>query len=249
MQGIVERAQIGVDFFLQVAGQEAQPLARLDRRARQDDAVDLALQQMGHGDGHRQIGLAGARGPEAEHQVGLFKRAHIFGLHRRARRDRAFARAQRKTIVGIAIARRHAHRGLHVARRDLHAFLQARIQRTDRAVGNFARGDRAGYLEMVAAIAQLDVEQLLDLQQMFVMVAKQRRQQGVVVELDLTWRHADRLGGTQAPALSATSGAGLHCTDTASGASTPPRLWAKHESIVTSTRAPKLPPGAVTCTA
>ncbi len=42
VQRVVERAQIGIDLFLQVAGQEAQPLARLDRRARQDDAVDLA---------------------------------------------------------------------------------------------------------------------------------------------------------------------------------------------------------------
>jgi hypothetical protein len=40
LQRVVQRAQVGVDLLLQVAGQEAQVLARLHRRARQDDALD-----------------------------------------------------------------------------------------------------------------------------------------------------------------------------------------------------------------
>ena len=36
---IVNRAEIGIDLLLHVAGQKAQPLARFDRRARQDQPV------------------------------------------------------------------------------------------------------------------------------------------------------------------------------------------------------------------
>ena len=45
VQRVVERAQVGIDLLAQVAGQEAQPLAGLDRGTRQDDAVDLAAHQ------------------------------------------------------------------------------------------------------------------------------------------------------------------------------------------------------------
>ena len=40
-QGVVERAQVGVDLVLQIAGQKAQAFPRLDGGAGQDDAVDL----------------------------------------------------------------------------------------------------------------------------------------------------------------------------------------------------------------
>jgi hypothetical protein len=69
VERVVERPQIGVDLLLHVAGQEAQPLAGLDRRARQDDAVDLAALRAWrprHGDG--EVGLAGAGGADAEDQ-------------------------------------------------------------------------------------------------------------------------------------------------------------------------------------
>ena len=40
MQGIHQRPQVGIDLGLQVAGQEAEALARLDRRPNQDDLAD-----------------------------------------------------------------------------------------------------------------------------------------------------------------------------------------------------------------
>ena len=40
VERVVERAQIGIDLLAHVAGQEAEPLAGLDRRPRQDDALD-----------------------------------------------------------------------------------------------------------------------------------------------------------------------------------------------------------------
>ena len=40
-QRLEDRPQIGVDLFQQVAGQEAEPLAGLDRRPGDDQTVDL----------------------------------------------------------------------------------------------------------------------------------------------------------------------------------------------------------------
>ena len=39
VQRVVQRAQVGIDLLRQVAGQEAEPLAGLDRRPRQHDAL------------------------------------------------------------------------------------------------------------------------------------------------------------------------------------------------------------------
>ena len=50
----------GIDLGHEVAGQEAQPLAGLDRGAREDDAVDLAAAERRGGHRHGQEGLAGA---------------------------------------------------------------------------------------------------------------------------------------------------------------------------------------------
>ena len=73
VERVVERPEIGIDLLAQIAGQEAQPLARLDRRARQHDAVDLAPGQMGDGDRDGEIGLAGAGRAEAEDQLALLQ--------------------------------------------------------------------------------------------------------------------------------------------------------------------------------
>ena len=67
-------------------GKKAEALAGFDRRARQDDARDLLVDQ--RGDGHRdgEIGLAGARGADAEDQVvpldGFKVAALVDGLRR-----------------------------------------------------------------------------------------------------------------------------------------------------------------------
>ena len=57
---IVKRAQIGVDFLRQVAGQKAELFAGFHRRAHQHDALDLVLFHRIHRCGHGQIGFAGA---------------------------------------------------------------------------------------------------------------------------------------------------------------------------------------------
>ena len=60
VERVVERPQIGIDLLLHVAGQEAEPLAGLDRGARQDQPVDAAADQLLHRLGDGEIGLAGA---------------------------------------------------------------------------------------------------------------------------------------------------------------------------------------------
>jgi hypothetical protein len=69
VQRVVQRAQVGIDLLRQVAGQEAEPLAGLDRRARQHDALHrVALQRIDRA-GHREVGLAGAGRADAEGDV------------------------------------------------------------------------------------------------------------------------------------------------------------------------------------
>ena len=60
---VVERAEVGINLALQVAGQKAEPLARLDRGARENDAVDLPLAERRDRGGDGEIGLARASGP------------------------------------------------------------------------------------------------------------------------------------------------------------------------------------------
>ena len=71
---VVQRTQVGIDFFLQGSGQEAQALAGFDRRTRQHDAVHALRQQRRDAHRHREIGLAGSRRADAEHHV-LFSMA------------------------------------------------------------------------------------------------------------------------------------------------------------------------------
>ena len=84
VQRVVERAQVRIDLLLQVAGQEAELLARLDGRARQDDPADLLREQERDGLRHRQVRLAGAGGPDAEHDVVLIDGVEIPALVERS---------------------------------------------------------------------------------------------------------------------------------------------------------------------
>ena len=106
VERVVERAQVGIDLLAHVARQEAQPLAGLDRRPRQHDALDLPALQALRGVGDGEIGLAGARRAEAEHQVDPSQRLDVGALVGRARRDHAAARAD----LGEPVVRRRARR-------------------------------------------------------------------------------------------------------------------------------------------
>ena len=66
VERVEQRAQVRVDLRHQVAGEEAEPLAGLDRRAGEDDPVDLAPAERGRGERHRQERLARAGRPDPE---------------------------------------------------------------------------------------------------------------------------------------------------------------------------------------
>ena len=87
MQRVEERPQVRVDLGHQVAGQEAEPLAGLDRRAGEDDPVDLARAERGGGHRDGEEGLAGAGRADAEGDGVVADRVDVALLVDRLRRD------------------------------------------------------------------------------------------------------------------------------------------------------------------
>ena len=94
VERVVQRPQVRIDLLLQVAGQEAELLARLDRRARQHDAADLLGQQARDRLRHRQVGLAGAGRADAEDDVVLVDGFEVLPLRRRLGHDLRLADAR-----------------------------------------------------------------------------------------------------------------------------------------------------------
>ncbi len=101
-QGVVEGTQVGVDLVGEGAGQEAEVLPRLDGRAGQDDAADFAGQEAAHGLGHRQVGLAGARGADAEDDGGAVNGVRVGLLAGSLGADRTTARGEDLFRGGLA---------------------------------------------------------------------------------------------------------------------------------------------------
>ena len=66
VERVVERAQVRIDLLGERAGQEAERLARFDRRTREDDAADLLALERLDGHRHREVGLAGTGRADAE---------------------------------------------------------------------------------------------------------------------------------------------------------------------------------------
>src|SRR5262249_2747858 len=78
-------AQIRIDLLAHVAGEESETLARLDRRPRENDTIDLLAFEQLHRVRDREPGFAGARRPGAEDQRVAAQRADIGVLRRGAR--------------------------------------------------------------------------------------------------------------------------------------------------------------------
>ena len=193
VERVVERPQIGIDLLAQVAGQEAQPLARLDRRPRQDDPVDAAAHQQVDRGGDREIGLAGAGGPEAEDQLVLAQRLDI-GRLRRASAARCGAcgcgtgvvAPQAEALV-VELGLGEPQRGLDRRRgRSRGRASAGHRAATGRAWRHLGRRGRAGDGEPVAARHQRHAELLLDAVEVLVALAVKQRQQQIVVEFELS---------------------------------------------------------------
>ena len=91
VQGVEQRAQVRIDLRHEIARQEAQALAGLDGRAREDDPVDLAAAQRGGGQRDGQEGLARTRRADAERDRPAPDGVDVALLVDRLRRDLARA--------------------------------------------------------------------------------------------------------------------------------------------------------------
>jgi hypothetical protein len=94
VERVVQRAQVGIDLLRQIPRQEAEPLARLDRRSGQDDTLDQFAFERIDSAGHREIGLAGSGRPDAEGDVMRLDIGEVLDLARRAPVQLGLARQQ-----------------------------------------------------------------------------------------------------------------------------------------------------------
>ncbi len=101
-----KRAQIRIHFFLQIPGQESQPLAGFDGRTRQHDAAHALVQQRRNRHGHREIRFSGTGGTDAENQIVALDRFHVAALVYGFRRQRLLAEIALPPAVHQA-AQRH----------------------------------------------------------------------------------------------------------------------------------------------
>ena len=168
VERVVHRAQVGIDLLREIARQEAEPLARLDRRPHEHDAPHaLGLQRLdGAGDG--EVRLARARRADAEGEVVAADVREILALvRRRARGCRRAARARRlvaRVARGARAAARAAARRARAARgarlgRDTSS-VRREVEEARAAAPRRARRARRSRGTMVAAPADLDAEPL-----------------------------------------------------------------------------------------
>src|SRR5579872_5114504 len=110
MQRIIERAQVRIDLLGKIAREEAELLARLDRRTAQHHPRDLILHESRERHRHREVGLAGTGRTDAEHDVMVADSIDVKLLVDALGRDDALMRRHIDRIeedvlqVGIAVA-------------------------------------------------------------------------------------------------------------------------------------------------
>src|SRR3982751_4698580 len=191
---VVERTQIGIDLLPHGAGKEAQSLAGLDPRTREDQPVETSGNQLRDTLPPRERGLAGAGRPEREDHVVAGERLHVGGLHRRARDDRLLPSANhpprpRDDLVlddpvetGL---RGHAEHGLDRFRIDVVTLVEPIVETGKHVAGARCRVGLALDLDPIAPRRDMNTEPLLDRQEVPVVIAEQRAEEVRLVELDL----------------------------------------------------------------
>src|SRR4029453_13879878 len=144
---IVDRTKIGIDFLPHVAGQKAEPLARLHSGSRQDDAIDfLALEHLdrvSNGDPR----LAGAGWPRAEHQSVALQCADVGILCGSSGTNRALAQIDlfesRTGCSGVIVEQRSlgdclAYGAFNVALAQIAPTLELLVEPFQNSTGLFA---------------------------------------------------------------------------------------------------------------
>ena len=169
--------QVGVDLLAQRAGQVAEPLPRLDRRPGEDDPVDVLGLQRLHGLGHREVGLAGAGGADAEDDRVLVDGVDVPLLVQRLRPDRAAAVGQdvEAQHVGgplLGLRAQHADRPLDGLGGQPLAGAHDRDQLVDQPLGERQLGGLAAQRDVVAPDVDVGVERLLDQREVLVVAAR-----------------------------------------------------------------------------
>jgi hypothetical protein len=219
VERVVDRAEIGIDLLLHVAGQEAEPLARLDRGARQDQPLDAAGDQLRHRLRHGEIGLAGARRPEREDHVVRDELAHIMRLRDRARDDRLLARADHDRRRAAAARRiggrcRSSIGSLDIAITpstspiDLLAADHAAVELLQHFAGMRDGLGRALDHHALAAGVDIDAQPLLEREQVRIIFAEELRQELGLVERRPRPGAVTGLGGDGLAAHAVLSGCG-----------------------------------------
>src|ERR671923_793056 len=126
VQGVVEWAEVRIDLREHVPRQEAEALAGLHGRPREDDPVHLALLERGDGEGHREVGLPRAGRADRERHGVAPDRLDVALLHHGLRRDRLAAVAPDDVLEDVthvlALVDRAEHR-VYGGRADLMAAL------------------------------------------------------------------------------------------------------------------------------
>ncbi len=157
VQRIVQRAQVGVNFLAQVAGQKTQLLTRFHCRAGQHDALHRAAFERVDRAGHRQIGLAGAGRANRKADV---VRGHVFQVARLGRGAPAHFAAS-----GLHAQCRHAGLGLRgiKAEHELYLFGRNRFARHFMQGLQHQQGLRGPGLgafdaELLEAVRQFDLQ-------------------------------------------------------------------------------------------
>ena len=187
VQRVEQRPQVGIDLRHQVAGQEAEALAGLDRRARQDDPVDLLAAQRRSRQRDGEERLAGAGRPDPERDGALADRVDVALLADRPRRD------ARRAVPPDHVVEHRGRRAVgiqhpdHGGQRRLVERVPRRRQRAellDHARAGLERAGLAVEREQVAAQVDARVQALLQRAQHRVVVAREPRRE-VVRQLEL----------------------------------------------------------------
>ena len=205
VERVVERAQIRVDLGEDVAGQEAEPLSRLDRRAGEDDAVDLLRLERLHRQRDGEVALARTGGADGERDrvvadcvdVPLLAR----GLRPHASCGRAGPRSS-NTSVGRWSALSISMLRPTPSRSRLWPCSSSITSLLEQAADALGFGGVAGDGDLVAPHVDLDGEGVLDQSQELVALPEQAHHEVVArnENLDLSRGRRGHVGAMVAPA-------------------------------------------------
>ena len=185
-QRVVERPHVRIDLLGEIARQEAQPLAGLDRRTRQDDARDLAAIQRRDRHRHREIGLARPGRPDRDRDVVFLDQVDITTLRQVLRADRLERSAQDVLVdvleLDLGLVAEHPDHVSNVGRANALPRLQELVELLEDTPRQ--RGLGLGPLDpdLVAAGVDLHAERSLEQPQRLLAIAVQGNRHRIVVE-------------------------------------------------------------------